>query len=106
MATRHQCLGRLQTELALVTLSKQQACSMRKEPRRATFVGFNMRPGVADHRLVRLTQMSQCQTVRRRAIEHEKHFGIMIEQRANGIGRASGPVVKPVSRHAAGIGST
>ena len=77
---------------------------MGKEPRRTALVGFNMRPGMTDDGLIGLTEMSQRQTVGRRAVEHEKNLGIVIKQRAYGIGRPGSPVVKPIGRRTAGIG--
>ena len=92
------------SQLAVAPLAEQQPGTMGEKPRSAAFVGFDVRPGMADDGLVRLAQMRQGHAVRRRAVEGEEHLGIVPEQNPNPVGRTGRPLVMTVSRGAAGVG--
>ncbi|MCY1182867.1 hypothetical protein D9M73_234490 [compost metagenome] len=88
---------RLRSQLALgVGLRQQEFRAVGEEFRRAAFIGLDVGGLGADHAVVALAQRGQRQGVGRGAVEGEEHFAVGLEQVAEVIRSAGGPLVVAV----------
>lgn len=104
LALESDVADRRRGQLADLGLRQQQLGAVGEELRRAALVGLDVGGLRADHAVVALAQRGQGQGVGGGAVEGEEHFAIGLEQLAEVVRSARGPLVVAIGALVAAVG--